>query len=149
MTQMYNRLDPVDSLSKFDFSQYIPDIVVINLLQNDYWLTNMPEHEQFKLRFGTKKPAKEFIISEYKNFVQSIRLKYPAAKIICMLGNMDVTSKGSNWPGYVTTATSQLNDKNIFTLFVPYKNTPGHPATTEQKILTDSLVAFIDKNILW
>jgi Carbohydrate esterase 2 N-terminal/GDSL-like Lipase/Acylhydrolase family len=149
MKEMYNRLDPEDSGSKWDFSQYTPDVVVINLMQNDYWLTNMPDHEQFKYRFGNKKPTAEFIIAEYKNFVQSVRAQYPAAKIICMLGNMDITSTNSAWPGYVTAAASQLKDTNIFTLFVPYKNTPGHPRTDEQKILADSLIKFIDKNIVW
>lgn len=149
MKEMYNRLDPLDPGSQWNFSQYTPDVVVINLLQNDYWLTSMPDHEQFKYRFGNKKPAEEFIISEYKSFVQSIRAQYPAAKIICMLGNMDITSEGSVWPGYVTAAASQINDKNIFTLFVPFKNTPGHPKKAEQKILADSLIAFMDKNIVW
>ncbi|HOZ78464.1 MAG TPA: SGNH/GDSL hydrolase family protein [Ferruginibacter sp.] len=149
MKEMYNRLNPEDSGSKWDFSQYTPDIVVINLMQNDYWITNMPDNDQFKLRFGNKKPTSDYIIGEYKSFVQSVRTQYPAAKIICMLGNMDITSKGSLWPGYVATATGQLNDKNVFNLVVPYKNTPGHPRTDEQKILADSLVAFIDKNIVW
>ena len=149
MKEMYDRLDPVDPLSKWDFTKYTPDVVVINLLQNDYWLSNMPNHEQFRFRFGTQKPSPEFIISEYKNFVQSVRNKYPAAKIICMLGNMDIMSNGSAWPGYVTQATQQLNDKNIYTLFVPYKNTPGHPKKNEQKALADSLINFIDKNIVW
>ena len=149
MKEMYDRLDPTDATSKWDFKKYQPDVVVINLLQNDYWLTNMPNHEQYKFRFGTQKPTPEFIISEYKNFVQSVRNKYPAAKIICMLGNMDIMSKGSAWPGYVTQATQQLKDTNIYTLFVPYKNTPGHPKTSEQKMLADSLISFIDKNIVW
>jgi hypothetical protein len=33
-------LDPVDSTSKWDFSGYTPDVVVINLFQNDSWLVN-------------------------------------------------------------------------------------------------------------
>lgn len=149
MKDMYDRLDPTDSLSKWDFKKYTPDVVVINLLQNDYWLTNMPEHEQYQFRFQKQKPTPEFISSEYKSFVQSVRGKYPAAKIICMLGNMDVTSEGSAWPGYVTAAAKQLGDKNIYSFFVPFKNTGGHPKTNEQKILADSLIGFIDKNIVW
>lgn len=149
MKEMYDRLDATDPNSKWDFAQYKPDVVVINLLQNDYWLTNMPDHEQYKFRFATQKPTPEFITAEYKYFVQQVRNKYPSAKIICMLGNMDVTSTGSAWPGYVTNATDQLKDANIFTLFVPYKNTPGHPRINEQKILADSLIAFIDGNIVW
>lgn len=147
--EMYNRLDATDSTSRWDFSQYIPDVVVINLLQNDSWLVNRPDHEQFKYRFGTQKPSEEFIISEYRNFVQSVRAVYPSAKIICMMGNMDITRDGSVWPSYVTKAVEQLNDKNIYTLFVPFKNTSGHPKTKEQKEMADVLISFIDKNISW
>lgn len=149
MKEMYDRLDATDSTIKWDFKNYTPDVVVINLLQNDYWLTKMTDHPQYSFRFAAQKPTDAFIIGEYKSFVQSIRNKYPAAKIICMLGNMDITSKDSAWPGYVAQATQQLNDSNVLTLFVPYKNTAGHPKTSEQKILADSLIAFIEKNISW
>lgn len=149
MSEMYDRLDAIDSSVKWDFTKYSPDVVVINLLQNDYWLTNMTTHEQFKFRFGTQKPTAAFIIEAYRKFVASVRGKYPAAKIICMLGNMNVTEDGSVYPGYVTEAVSKLNDANIYTLFVPYKKTPGHPKTKEQKVLADALIAFIDNNIKW
>ncbi len=149
MKEMYDRLDAEEPGSKWNFNNYVPDVVVINLLQNDYWLVNMPDHPEYKSKFGAQKPASGFIINEYKNFVQTIRSKYPLAKIICMLGNMDITSEGSAWPSYVTAATNQLNDKNIYTLFVPYKNTAGHPKTNEQKALAGSLIAFIENNIVW
>ena len=48
MPEIYDRLDPTDPKSKWDFSFYIPDVVVINLLQNDSWLVNMPDSEEFK-----------------------------------------------------------------------------------------------------
>ncbi len=35
MPELYDRLDPLDSLTKWDFKKVVPDIVVINLLQND------------------------------------------------------------------------------------------------------------------
>ncbi len=149
MKEMYDRLDPTDASSKWDFKNYTPAVVVINLLQNDYWLTNMPNHPEYRSRFAAQKPTPGFVMSEYKSFVQLIREKYPTAKIICMLGNMDITSEGSAWPGYVTKAVQELGDKNIYTLFVSYKNTPGHPKTTEQKVLADSLINFIEKNIVW
>ncbi len=149
MKEMYDRLDATDSTIKWDFGKYRPDIIVINLLQNDYWLTNMPDHAQFKLRFGKQKPTKEFIIEAYRQFVQSIREKYPAAKIICMLGNMNITEEGSEWPGYVKEAVRQLNDPAMYTLLVPYKKTGGHPKTKEQKILADALIEFIGANTGW
>ena len=149
MPEMYNRLDPTDSTSKWDFSKYTPDVVVINLLQNDSWIVNMPDNEQFKNRFGTKAPDSNFIINAYKNFVQTIRTTYPKAQIICMLGNMDITQEGSSWPGYVEKAVNELHDNKIFTYFAPYKNTPGHPKVKEQQMLADGLIQFIDEHIKW
>ena len=145
MPEMYNRLIPDDPASKWDFSTYTPDIVVINLLQNDSWLVNKPDHPEFKKKFGETPPDEKVIINSYKKFVSMIRKQYPDAKIICMLGNMDITKEGSPWPGFVKEAVRQLNDKNIFTLFVPYKNTPGHPKIEEQHIMADSLVSLIDR----
>ncbi len=149
MKEMYYRLNPADSTSQWDFSKLQPDIVVINLFQNDSWLTERPQFEEFIHRFGTKRPDSKFIITEYRKFVKTIRKKYPKAAIICMLGNMDITRKGSVWPQYVTNAVKSLNDKNIYTLFVPYKNSSGHPRVEEQKIMADSLISFINRNKLW
>lgn len=149
MREMYDRTDATDSTSKWDFTKYTPDIVVINLLQNDSWLVNMPGHEQFRNRFGTKAPEKAFIIAEYRNFVAAVRAKYPSAHIICALGSMDATRKDSPWPGYVQQAIDQLHDAKIITHFFPYKNTGGHPRESEQQIMANSLIECIDKNINW
>ncbi|MEN8122628.1 MAG: electron transporter RnfD [Bacteroidota bacterium] len=149
MPDLYNRLDPENQQSKWDFNRQTPDIVVVNLFQNDSWLINRPENEEFKNRFGEKPPDKEIIINAYKGFVKNIRNKYIDAQIICMLGNMDITKEGSPWPGYVQTAVDSLKDKNIHTLFVPYKNTPGHPRIEEQRVLADSLIKFIEKKTDW
>lgn len=149
MPEMYNRLNPADSESRWDFSLYTPDLVVINLFQNDSWLVERPEFEEFKHRFGTTKPTEENIIKSYADFVASIRKVYPSIPIICMLGNMDATREGSLWPGYVNAAVKQLNDSKIFTHFEPYKNTPGHPTIEEQQRMADGLIAFINENIQW
>lgn len=149
MPEMYNRLEPLDSNSKWDFSKFIPDLVVINLFQNDAWLTNMPNHEQFKERFGTEPPTEKFLINAYENFVGNVRKKYPKASIICMLGSMDITRGGSPWPDYVKKAVALLHDKKIYTYFAPYKNTAGHPKTAEQKKLADGLIKFINQHIKW
>jgi hypothetical protein len=149
MPEMYNRTDPTDSTSKWDFSVYTPGLVVINLFQNDSWLIKQPNHTEFKHRFGSAAPGEAYIVNAYKNFVQTIRGKYPKAQIICMLGNMDITRNGSPWAGYIQKATEQLNDPRIFTYFAAYKNTPGHPKVAEQKILADGLIKFIEAHIKW
>jgi len=149
MPEMYDRLNPGDPNSKWDFSKYTPDVVVINLFQNDSWLINNPEHEQFKARFGTTCPDEQTIIKAYRDLVLKIRGKYPKASIICALGSMDATQKGSVWPGYIETAMKSLGDPKIYTHFFPYKNTGGHPKVAEQKAMADDLIGFIDKNIRW
>ena len=149
MPELYNRLNPADSESRWDFSLYTPDLVVINLFQNDSWLVEQPGFGEFKYRFGTLKPTKEFIVNSYADFVASIRKEYPETPIICMLGNMDATRAGSVWPGYVEAAVKQLNDSKIFTHFEPYKNTPGHPTIGEQQRMADGLIKFINENIQW
>lgn len=149
MPEMYDRLDPTDSTSKWNFSKYTPNLVVINLLQNDSWIVTMPNNEQFKKRFGSTPPDESQIVEAYKDFVQTVRSTYPKAPIICMLGNMDITKKGSPWPGYVQKAVDELHDKKIFTYFAPYKETYGHPKVKEQQTLADGLIKFIDDNIKW
>ncbi|WP_163397628.1 SGNH/GDSL hydrolase family protein [Flavobacterium fluviatile] len=149
MPEIYDRLNPMDSNSQWDFAQYTPDIVVINLFQNDSWIVNLPNHEQFISRFGTTKPTDDFIISAYQNFVSSIRKKYPNASIICALGNMDATKEGSKWPGYIQKAVERMHDSKIYSVAFPYKNTGNHPTKEEQQLMANDLIAFIEKNIKW
>jgi hypothetical protein len=149
MPEVYDRLDPFDPNSKWDFNTYTPDVVVVNLFQNDYWLTNNPNHAQFKQRFGTTKPTADFIIKSYRDFISSIRVKYPKAHIICALGNMNATEAGSKWPGYIEQAVAGLNDGKIHSVFFPYKKTSGHPNKKEQQAMADELIRFIDKKVKW
>jgi hypothetical protein len=149
MPEIYDRLNPMDSDSKWDFAQYTPDVVVVNLFQNDSWIVNIPTNEQFISRFGTSKPTDEFTILAYQNFISSIRTKYPNAHIICALGNMDATKTGSKWPDYIKQAIERINDAKIYSITFPYKNTAGHPNKEEQQMMANDLIGFIDKNIKW
>ncbi|MBI9059827.1 MAG: hypothetical protein JEZ01_18830 [Labilibaculum sp.] len=149
MPEMYDRIDPNDATSKWDFSKYIPDVVVINLFQNDSWIVNIPKNEQFKNRFGTQAPDSTTIIAAYADFVSSIRGKYPNATIVCALGSMDATKEGSVWPEYVKSAVHQLNDSKIHTCFFPFKNSGGHPNVNEHHAMADKLIGFIEDNVEW
>jgi hypothetical protein len=149
MPDIYDLTNPYDKKTKWDFNNYTPDIVVINLFQNDSWIVNLPKNEEFIKKFGGQKPNEDFIVKSYQNFVKSIREKYPNTSIICVLGSMDATKEGSKWPDYVRKAVTNLQDKKIYTHFFAYKNTPGHPKVSEQKAMADSLIAFINQNIKW
>ena len=150
MPEMYNLLDPNNHETLWDFSKESPDIVVINLFQNDSWLVNRTDSKEFEYRFGTgPKPGEDFIIQSYKKFVLSIRDEYPGAYIICALGSMDITKKGSPWPTYIEKAAVSLADEKIHTHFFPYTNVTGHPEVLHHKKMSESLIRFIDEHIVW
>ncbi|MGY4536619.1 hypothetical protein ACVW0P_001026 [Mucilaginibacter sp. UYNi724] len=148
MPDIYDRAYAHDK-AKWDFSKFTPELVVVNLFQNDSWLTKKEEHEQFKALFGTTPPTPEFIINHYQDFIKSIRAKYPKVKIVCALGAMDATKEGSAWPGYIEKAVAGLNDKGVYTHFFPYKNTNGHPSVKEQQTMGEDLIAYIEKTFKW
>lgn len=148
MPEIYNLTNPADSTSIWDFSKFTPDVVVVNLLQNDSGIINQPQFKEFKRRFGTQKPTEEVIIRSYQSFIQKIRKEYPRANIICTLGSMNTTQTGSKWPGYVEAAVANLHDKRIFTHFFPYKNSAGHPRVKDHQVMAESLISFIDTHHL-
>jgi len=150
MPELYNRLDPNNPESEWDFRRYQPDIVIINLLQNDAYLLQSYKSKDYLYRFQDRpKPDKQYIVNAYIDFVHKIREKYPKAQIICMLGNLSITKQGSPWPGYVLEAVKFMNDSKIYTLFIPYKNTLGHPRIEDQQKMAEILIKFIEKNIRW
>lgn len=149
MPEMYNRTDPSVPDSSWNFDAYTPELVIINLLQNDSWLVNRPDFPEFKARFGTKAPTKNDIIQRYQRFVKDIRSKYPEAKILCTLGSMDAVKPGSPWPGYIEQAIDSIEDENIYSFFMTDKRSPGHPNIEEQAHMAKELIDFIDKNIEW
>ena len=142
-------LNAEDENSTWDFKKFKPDVVVVNLFQNDSWLVNRKEHPEFKSKFNTKPPSESYIIDSYSKFISKIRQEYPEAKIITMLGNMDATRTESKWPEYIVKAVESLKDKNIYTHFIPFKESPGHPTEKEQEDIANSLIKFIEDNIEW
>ncbi len=149
MPEMYDRLDPDNPDRKWDFSKSKPDIVVINLFQNDAALVNRPQHPQFKFRFGNKAPDSTFIVNAYVNFLKKIRGHYPESRIICTLGSMTATRKDLPWRTYVKEAVKNMNDDRICTYFFFYKGGYMHPKEEEHRRMADSLIRFIDKNNKW
>jgi hypothetical protein len=149
MPEIYDRLDPTDTNSQWDFSLYRPDIVVINLLQNDSWIVNLPENKEFKARFANQAPDATLIINAYQKFIEQLRNHYPNANIICSLGSMDAVKEGSKWIDYIKTAVANLNDQKIHTHFMPYIKASAHPSIQDQKEMATGLIRFIEKNITW
>lgn len=145
---IYNKTNPLAPNSNWNFSKK-PDVVVVNLMQNDSWLVKKKDHKEFERVFGDTPPSEEFIVNAYVSFLQKIRNQYPDSNIICALGNMDVTKKGSVWPNYVEKALDKMKDSKTHLVVFPFKETKGHPNKTEQEAMAKLLIAYIEKNIAW
>jgi hypothetical protein len=147
MPQFYDQLSAVgDNDTQWDFSRWTPDVVVINLFQNDSWLIDR-EH---RLK---PEPDAEGRIAAYRTFVQRIRQLYPKAYIVCALGSMEATRPGSAWPGYVTTAVERMRKENgdtrIDTLFFEFTGYGQHPRVKLHQANAAKLTAFIKQKMGW
>jgi hypothetical protein len=146
MLDFYDQLSAVgNNNSKWDFKSWTPDVVVINLFQNDRWLI---DHEK---RLSPV-PTDAERIEAYRGFVQRIRLLYPHAYIICALGSMDAAREGSKWPGYVRAAVDEIQqdgDQRIDTIVFPWNGYNGHPRVKQHQANAAQLTAFIRQKMGW
>jgi len=149
MPQFYDQLSAVgNNDTQWDFSSWTPDVVVINLFQNDAWLTDR-EHRL------NPNPTDEQRIQAYVDFVKTIRGKYPKAYIICALGSMDATKEGSKWPGYITTAVTRMQQENaeeknkMDTIFFEFTGYGAHPRVKQHIANAEKLTAFIKQKMHW
>lgn len=149
MPELYNRLNPYDSASIWDFSLSEPDVVVVNLGQNDSWIVNIPENEQFKIRFGDTRPSIAEWQMAYSSFIQKIRIAYPSAHIVCAIGSMDATAADSSWPDYIQEVADDLEDPNMSTIVFPFTNTNGHPRVIHNRAMADQLIAHLEQVMSW
>jgi hypothetical protein len=147
MPQFYDQLNAVgNNDTVWDFSRWTPDVVVINLMQNDSWLI---DREKRLL----PEPNEAQRIQAYKDFVLKIRKLYPRAYIVCALGSMDATRPGSRWPGYVRSAVEQIqreqNDGRIDTVFFEFTGYGPHPRVKHHQANAAKLTAFIKEKMGW
>jgi hypothetical protein len=146
MPDFYDQLSAVgDNDSKWDFARWTPDVVVINLMQNDSWLIGRDHKLQ-------PEPDGAARVAAYGAFVGRIRQLYPHAYIVCALGSMDATRPGSAWPGYVEAAVAAMRragDDRIDTLFFPFTGYSAHPRVAQHRANADRLTAFIKRRMDW
>ena len=143
MPDFFDQLSAVgNNDSQWNFQKWLPDVVVINLMQNDSWLVEdrlspVPSHRQR--------------IQHYQNFVVTIRQQYPDALIICALGSMDAT-RDKQWPNYIRQAVNnlqQLGDDNIDFLSFDYTGYDKHPRIAQHKQNAAKLTEFVRSKMNW
>lgn len=152
MPQYYDQLTGEnDNQSQWDFNRWQPDVVVVNLGQNDSWLID----DQKRL---TATP--EQIVRAYTNFIQTLQEKHPNAYFICALGSMDATdfnNRDNHWPEYITTAVHNIKQQakangqatNIDTLMFRFTGYGAHPRVNQHVDNADKLTAFIKQKLSW
>jgi hypothetical protein len=153
MPEMYNRLHPDKPTLKHDFKSWIPDIVVVNLFQNDSWLVRMPRDPNHQKRFKNGKPTPQQIVQAYIDFIRSLRKVYPEAKIVCTLGSMNAVSSGKPWKSYIQQAVNWMKtrdkDQKLYTLFFAYNNRRlGHPVLSDHRKMANQLKYFLKTKVL-
>ncbi|MGN1340889.1 MAG: SGNH/GDSL hydrolase family protein, partial [Oscillospiraceae bacterium] len=122
--------------TEWDFSQFVPDFVVINLGTNDFSYTGADEER-----------IADYTTS-YVDFLKTVRSDNPDAHIICSLGVM-----GDNlYPAVeeaVSSYTSETGDTNVSAFhFTPHNGSTGyaadwHPTEATHEIAANELVEYI------
>ncbi|RFP10075.1 MULTISPECIES: SGNH/GDSL hydrolase family protein [unclassified Duganella] len=146
MPDFYDQLSAVgNNDTQWDFRSWTPDVVVINLFQNDRWLIDREKRL-------SPPPDDAQRVQAYRTFVQKIRTLYPKAYIVCALGSMDAVQEGSKWPGYVRAAVDQIRqggDRRIDTIVFPWTGFGGHPRVKQHQANAAQLTTLIRQKMGW
>lgn len=143
MPAIYDQVLFNDPSEIWDFSQYTPDVVCINLGTND----------------TSTKPYNTALLEEgYRNFLKTIRRNYPDAKIVLLSGSMlhkqaltDVTHALDK----VVKEAKDAGDAALYRFdFTPQDGSLGygagyHPSKAQQYKMADELIPFIQSITGW
>ena len=121
----------------WDFSRFMPDIIVVNIGTNDNSFC-IAERSRFE----------EFYVA-YAEFISSIRRLNPDAKIVCTIGIIDVETAD-----HIISAAESLGDPKLWTFrFSPQTGLLGygsnmHPSEDTHIYAAEELATFIRNNLL-
>ncbi len=141
MPEIYDRIIPSDSLRKWNFKNYIPHAIVVDLGTNDFYLGNKPDSAGF--------------VNAYYTFINTLRQKNPQGKIFCVLGPM---MDGVSWKlikNYISSLVKNYNikgDKDIFYFTLTPCEGNGsdyHPTVDAHKKMAAELTPFLKSKMNW
>jgi lysophospholipase L1-like esterase len=148
MTDYYERTLPTHENSRWDFTSWIPQVVVVNVGTNNFALVDPGEARYVRL---------------YTNLVQRVRKAYPEALIVCALGPMltDVYPEGHHnltiARRYMQTAVAKMKetDPKVELLEFPeQKHSDGlgcgfHPSPKTHQLMAERLAALLKEKLGW
>jgi len=143
MPSLYLRILPYDTTTLWNPSQWVPQVVVINLGTND---------------FASGVPDKTTFTTGYANFVAQIRSQYPSAHIYLALGPMLSGTNLTSARDYITTVVNQrtaAGDAKVHFIEFPVQDgslgygEDWHPSVAEQAVMANQLIAQIKTDLGW
>lgn len=145
--RLYDTIVPLHDPNKWDFRQWTPQVVVINLGTNDYNLQN-----------GCGAPSSAGFTNGWTDFLRTVRGRYPAATLFCTVGP-DLEAPYINIAeGNIQAAIMPLStagDHNIFFVSIPLNDgkvgygCAGHPNRAQHKLVADALGKAIKAQLNW
>ncbi len=138
MPEVYDKLYPDKSSAKYSFRGRKPDIVVINLGQNDYGYPKSIE-----------KPFPSAYQEKYVEFVRNIRNLYPNAAIVCVIGGMYGYQESAEFRNAFGNAIVELknNDQRLYS-YVFTAFTESHPRVDTHIKLAAELTSFLKEHVI-
>lgn len=149
MREYFDKALPARDDSRWDFAQYQPQVVVVNVGTNNFALVD---------------PGEARFVSLYHALIDKVRAAYPKAFIVCALGPMlsDVYPEGrrnlTQARKYMKVAVAKLKeagDTNLELLEFPEQNHADglgcgfHPSLKTHKLMSDRLVAMLKERMGW
>ncbi len=128
---------------KWDFKNYTPQVVVVNIGTNDY-STSTPDSTKF--------------ITAYKNIITKVRSNYPDAHIFCAVGPMlwgsGLDTCRNNIKQVINSFTSTGDSKVYFIEFPGQDPANGygedwHPSKKTHELMADQLTKAIQGKLGW
>lgn len=138
MPNVFDRVAPRADAPRANFSGRAPDVVVVNLGQNDF---GFPQSQG--------KPFPADYTARYVAFVKRLRALYPKARIACVLGGMSGWRHSSELlQGFkAAVATLQRDDPAVWSyVFEAY--TDNHPRIDTHELLAKELADFLRNKVL-
>lgn len=145
--KFYDTIVPLHDPNKWDFSQWTPQVVVINLGTNDYNLQN-----------DCAPPSSASFTNAWTDFLRTVRARYPLATVFCTVGPDLEAPYLSIAEGNIQAAImplSRAGDHNIFFVSIPFNDgkigygCAGHPNRAQHKLVADTLQKAIKAQMNW
>lgn len=143
MPTVYQRILPYDKTKVYDYTKWIPQVVVINLGTNDISTVALD---------GT------LFTSEYSKLVDKVRSQYPNAHIYCAVGPMlswDQLTNMKKYVGDVVNSKNSSGDKNVHFIEFPQQDQANglgedwHPSIKTHQLMADQLAKQLKTDLGW